>query len=108
MKLLTASNVIGAVLACSVIAGGAQAKGYPPEMEDKLVRVCEAIKADSPIRLHVAVERSGLTYRMLQQGLVCNGQDMHTFALSNGAKKAGKFLITRTHSGKRTLTAQHH
>ena len=107
MKAFTVSKALCAVIASGVLfTGTAQAADYPAEIENDLVNICKAIKADKPIRLHLAVKRSGLDYRTLDEGLVCNGQNMMTFAATHSAGNSGKFLAARLHDSDRTLTAK--
>lgn len=74
-------------------------------MEHKLVAVCEAIKANSRIELYKAVKNTGISYRRLGDGLVCNGQDMYSFALEHKAAKTGAVIANRTDLDEKTLTA---
>lgn len=84
----------------------AQAATMPVAMEQKLVAVCEAIKDNSRIALHKAVKDSGVSYRVLANGLVCNGQDMYSFAMLNNANKTGAMIAKRTNLDERSLTAK--
>lgn len=107
MKALNVSKAIYAIIATgTLLSGMAQANSYPAEIENDLVNICKAIKADNTIRLHEAVERSGLNYRTLDEGLVCNGQSMMTFAATHSASHSGKFLAARLNTTDRTLTAK--
>lgn len=85
----------------------AQAAGAPMgAMEYKLVAVCQAIKANSRIQLYQAVKDTGVSYHRLGDGLVCNGQDMYSFALEHGADKTGAIIASRTNLDEKTLTAK--
>lgn len=107
MKAFNVNKTLIAAFATSAILSGlAQANTYPTEIENDLVNICQAIKADNPLRLHKAVERSGLNYRTLDEGLVCNGQTMMTFAATHSANNSGKFLAARLNTSARTLTAK--
>ena len=105
---ITAPLAAGTLLVFSSIAaaGEAQAAGLPVAMEAKLVAVCEAIKKDSRIALHKAVKNSGVSYRVLANGLVCNGQDMYSFAMNNEANETGALIAKRTNLDERSLTAK--
>lgn len=95
-----------AAVACVLSAGisfNAQA-AYPQEMEADLIKVCEAIRDNKNHKLHRAVKRSRVSYRDLERGLVCNGMDIHAFALSSKAEVTGAFLAKRL-KYSRTLTA---
>ncbi|WP_296052963.1 DUF3718 domain-containing protein [uncultured Alteromonas sp.] len=84
----------------------AQAGNLPEAMEDKLVAVCQAIKDDSRIELHKAVRDSGVSYRRLARGLVCDGMDMYTFAMQHGADNTGAVIAKRTNLEEPSLTAK--
>ncbi|HBU52821.1 MAG TPA: hypothetical protein DEB45_16330, partial [Alteromonas australica] len=53
-----------------------------------------------------AVKRSRLSFQTLNKGLVCNGQDMLTFALTHNASTTGKLIARRTNADSATLTAK--
>ncbi|MFQ3198203.1 MAG: cytosine/adenosine deaminase-related metal-dependent hydrolase [Paraglaciecola sp.] len=90
MKKLLLVTVIG----LGLLAGGtAHADNYiSPQIEKSLVNICEAIRSNSRIKLHLAIKNSGLNVKRMMKGLVCNGQDPLTFAQLNGADKTGKLL----------------
>ena len=99
--------LIGTTVAATL--GGissAQASKLPGALEDKLVAVCQAIKDDSRIELHRAVRDSGVSYRRLARGLVCDGMDMYTFALQHGANNTGAVIAKRTNLEEQSLTAK--
>ena len=81
----------GAIL----LAGSAQANYISLDMEQRLVKICEALKSDSKIKLHKAVKKSGLSYKKVANGLVCNGVDPVTFALSNNSSKTAELMAIR-------------
>ena len=84
------------VLSLGLLTGvSAHADSMSPELEKSLVKICEAVKSNSRIRLHVAIESSGLKVRHIMKGLVCNDQDPISFARVNRANKTGKLLATR-------------
>ena len=84
----------------------AQAGKLPDALEDKLVAVCQAIKDDSRFKLHRAVRDSGISYRRLARGLVCDGMDMYTFAMQHGADNTGAVIAKRTNLEEQSLTAK--
>lgn len=88
--------ILVSVLSLGLFTGGSAHANYiSPELEKSLVRICEAIKSDSRIRLHVAIKDSGIDVRRIMKGLVCNGQDPINFARSNRANKTGQLLAAR-------------
>ena len=90
----------------ALAAGSANARDYPKEIEGDLIAVCEAIKSDNRLALMRAVKRSRLSFQTLNKGLVCNGQDMLTFALTHNASTTGKLIARRTNADSATLTAK--
>lgn len=106
-RVIRSALVAGTTVLATV--GGissAQAGSLPGALEDKLVAVCQAIKDDSRIALHKAVKDSGVSYRRLAKGLVCDGMDMYTFALQHGAENTGSVIARRTNLEDQSLTAK--
>lgn len=100
------SKSILAALVMAFSTGSVMAQGYPLEMENDLIAVCEAIKGDSRVKFKRAVKATGLDLKTLHAGLVCNGQDMMTFAASNGAANTSRLIANRLNLQDTTLTAQ--
>ena len=90
----------------SLTATAANAGSYPVELEDNLVAVCDAVKSDSRLMLHRAVKATGLNMRDLHEGLVCNGQDMLTFAVTHDASQTAQHIARRINAGPNVLTAK--
>lgn len=106
-RVIRSALVVGTtVLATLGGISSAQAVSLPGPLEDKLVAVCQAIKDDSRIALHKAVKNSGVSYRRLARGLVCDGMDMYTFALQHGAENTGAVIARRTNLADESLTAK--
>jgi hypothetical protein len=78
-----------------LLAGSAQANYIDPVTERKLVKICEALKSNSKIRLHRAIKNSRLRYTRVAKDLVCNGQDPVTFALKNDSFETAKLMAKR-------------
>lgn len=88
--------IIGSMLAASILlAGSAQANHIDKNTEVNLVKICEAIKSDSKIRVHVAIKNSGIKAKKVSEGLVCNGHDSVTFAMTNNAQNTAKFMARK-------------
>jgi len=105
---ITAPLAAATLLVFSSIAaaGSAQAGTMSASMEKKLVAVCEAIKDNNRLSLYRAIKASGVSYRTLAEGLVCNGQDMYSFAMNNKANETGALIAKRTNLDERSLTAK--
>ena len=93
MKKVLISSIITAGI---LLAGNAQASNIDAVIESKLVKVCEAIKSDSLIKVHVAVRESGINTRKIANDLVCNGFDPVSFALENDAEKTAKYMAQKS------------
>jgi hypothetical protein len=93
MKKLLISSIITAGI---LLAGSAHANYINPVTESKLVKVCEAIKSDSLIKVKVSVRNSGVSMKQIANGLVCNGNDPVSFALANDAEKTAKYMAQKS------------
>lgn len=106
------SNLLSAIVAGSVIAGSfllassANANSYPLYLEDDLVKICEAIRDDNARDLRRAISDSGVRVKALHKGLLCNGEDMLTFADRHVAVNASELLARKLGVENRTLTAK--
>lgn len=88
------------------VANAASAESYPAHIEDDLIKICEAIQNDDRLDLRLAVKKSGISYRALANGLVCNGDDMMTFAMKNNAKDTHQYLARYFEDNNGVLTAK--
>jgi len=90
-KTLISTIIVAGIL----LAGNAQASNIDSVVESKLVKVCEAIKSDSPIKVNTAVRNSGVGIKHIANSLVCNGVDPVSFALANNAEKTAKYMAQK-------------
>jgi hypothetical protein len=97
--------IISVVVSVSLLNVG-QVYAMDKNMEKKLVKVCEALKSDSRIRLQQAISNVSAGYKQIAEGLVCNGMDPITFALSNGAEKTAKLLANRSNKDYNEMLAK--
>ena len=104
LRRVTQCTLLGMTL--SFTATAANAGTYPVELEDDLVAVCEAVKSNSRLKLRRAVKATGLNMRYLHEGLVCNGQDMLTFATTHTASKTAQHIARRINADPGVLTAK--
>jgi hypothetical protein len=89
-------NIIGSIITAGIfLAGSAQAKYIDKSTEADLIKICEAIKSDSKIRVHRAIKNSGIKIKEIGKGLVCNGYDPVTFAMINDAQETAKFMARK-------------
>lgn len=102
-RITAIASVLAGSLALSPVA---QAEILSKDLESRLVKVCEAIQGDSRLALKRAIKNSGVRYSALAEGLVCDGQDVYTFALSQKADNVLAMLNRNGHFDHRELTAQ--
>ena len=96
------SNVVSVglcVLSLSAIAGTAMAEDYPKHFEQDLISVCKNAAENDRMNMHQAVQQitlgrkhTGPTYRMLGEGLRCNGMNLAAFADYYGATDTYQIL----------------
>lgn len=77
--------------------GASQASAaIEPATEQKLERICKALKSDNPLALNQAVKLSRISYKTVAQGLRCNGMTALEFAKSHGSTITADLLIAKT------------
>ncbi|MFT5840358.1 MAG: sortase (surface protein transpeptidase) [Flavobacteriales bacterium] len=101
-KLLISTIITAGIL----LAGNAQASKIDTVTENNLIKVCEAIKSDSLIKVKVAVQESGINIRKIANGLVCNGFDPVSFALTHNAEKTAKYMANKSNVNHQELVAK--
>lgn len=107
LKMLN-RNTLGMISAAALLASftlPASAASFDPSLESDLVRICEAIKSDSKLKLNRTLKQTNLSYRAVSNGLVCNGMSVHDFARQHQATKTGELLAKRTGNSDTMLTA---
>ena len=98
--------VLVSMLVAGVAATGMANAAIDPATERKLVKVCEALKSGSRLKVHRAVKQSRLGYRQIAKGLVCDGQDAINYALKNGAVKSANLVAQKGNVDIDTLLAK--
>lgn len=98
--------VILAVVMAGVSVSGMANAAIAPATEKGLIKVCEALKSDSRIKLHKAMKKSRISYRTIAKGLVCNGQDAVTFAMNHGAENTALMVARRANKASDALVAK--
>ncbi|MDM7861928.1 DUF3718 domain-containing protein [Alteromonas sp. ASW11-36] len=84
----------------------ATAGNFDPALEKDLVRICAALKSDSRLALHRAVKRSRLSYKQIDEGLMCNGESAQDFARTHNANLTASTLAAKARSNNGVLTAR--
>ncbi|WP_100655589.1 hypothetical protein [Alteromonas flava] len=92
MKKLHFASIGAVVLSLSAVCNNTLASDYPLRLETDLVSVCRLAAENDRVGLHQAVQKitpghraMGPTYKMLGEGLLCNGKQVTTFARQFGA-----------------------
>lgn len=99
--------IIGSIITAAILlAGNAQAKYIDKDTEAHLIKICEAIKSDSKIKLHIAIRDSSISAKAISEGLVCNGYDPVTFAIVNKAENTAKFMARKGNVDYEALLAK--
>jgi hypothetical protein len=99
--------IIGSLLTAGILlAGSVQAKSMNKNLEAHLVKICEAIRSDSKIKLHIAIRDSGIKTKAISKGLVCNGYDPVTFAIVSKAENTAKFMASKGNVDYEALLAK--
>lgn len=108
MKKLALVSILAATtfLTTASFAGQSDAPYIDPTTEKSLVKVCEALKSNSKLRLHKAIKQSRISEEDLAEGLVCNGQDPFTFALLHSAENTASYLAKRVNKDISSMLAK--
>ncbi|MBY5921384.1 DUF3718 domain-containing protein [Ferrimonas balearica] len=77
--------MIAATLTAGLLASGvSQAAPYTGWMEQSLVAVCKASLTNRPVTFNQTMKTYRINGYNVLPNLMCNGEDIHTFALSRG------------------------
>ncbi|WP_040521525.1 DUF3718 domain-containing protein [Aliiglaciecola lipolytica] len=71
------------------------ATSFTPTQEASLVKICKALKSDSRIKLNNAIKSSNLSYKLVANGLMCNGKSALEFAVMHEAQKTAGLLARK-------------
>jgi hypothetical protein len=99
--------IIGSIITAGILlVGSAQANSFGKGTEAQLVKIYEAIKSDSKIKLHIAIRDSNISTKAISEGLVCNGYDPVTFAIVTKAENTAKFMARKSNVDYEALLAK--
>lgn len=99
--------IISTILTAGIlVAGSLQAKTIDPSLERDLVKICEAIKSDSVIKVVKSVKNSSVGIKQIAEGLVCNGHDPVSFAMANDALKTAQYMAKKSRVDYQALVAK--
>lgn len=77
--------------------------GINPYVEHALVQICRASISNKTVQLHERVKEYRLTYPVIAEKLVCNGQNVYQFAVSHNADKTAAAIFSRGRMGVVTI-----
>lgn len=92
MKTLTTAASSLLILAASFVSFNSSANTLSPHMEQALVDTCKAAMSNKMFRFNKTLATYHLDEKTVALGVVCNGEDIITFAQNNGANKTADFL----------------
>lgn len=87
---------LAAVIITSIGFTGAASAKIKDSREESLIRICEALISDKPIRLKRAMKKAGVSFKQVNEGLVCNGENAINFALLHDAGKTAGLVARKT------------
>ena len=99
-------KVLLTVLATSVLMASGSVMAMDKGLESKLENICEAAKSDSAYKLDFAIKKGHYKYKDVVDGLVCNGEDVVTFAKLHGAERTANLLLSRSGNGDKEVVIQ--
>ena len=91
MKTLTKISTVALTSATLLMAFSSSAN-MDDYMESALIDVCKSAKHDSVINLRKTIKGYRLKEKTVAMKLVCNGEDVISFAENNGAYKTANHL----------------
>lgn len=106
MKRVHTLSLVSLIMSGLFFGSTVQAAPFPAHVEKNLTAICKAIKSNKPMAINRAVRESRVSYRALYKGLVCNGQDMLSFAATHNASVSSDFVARRVKREPRVLTAK--
>ncbi|MBY6186963.1 DUF3718 domain-containing protein [Marinobacter hydrocarbonoclasticus] len=87
---MKARYVIASMFTAGLLVSAGSQAAMPSYMEQSLVAVCKASLSNRPLTFNQTMKDHRINgYRVLPN-LVCNGEDIHSFALMNGADRTAK------------------
>lgn len=92
MKTLTTVTSSLLIVAASFISFNSSANTLSPHMEQALVDTCKAAMSNKMFRFNKTLATYHLDEQTVALGVVCNGEDIITFAQNNGANKTADHL----------------
>lgn len=95
-----------AIVLGSTSTAFANSENYPAYLESSLENICKAAKDNNLVKFKRAVRKSGLDFRTIENGLVCNHLSVLDFAIENRAKSTALYLAKKAYINKREVLAK--
>ncbi|WP_245961392.1 DUF3718 domain-containing protein [Thalassotalea euphylliae] len=90
IKVKTVITGVVAGLSLALVSGNSMA--MDKQVERALIKVCKSAASNKPIRMKVAMEDYNLSTHDVALKVMCNGDDIITFAETRGAYKTASRL----------------
>ncbi len=92
MKTLTAISTTLLIAGASLVSFTSSAAPMSSYMESALVDTCKAAMSNNTLRLNRTLKAHRLNEKTVALGVVCNGEDIITFAQNHGAIKTADHM----------------
>lgn len=92
MKTLTTVTTTLLLAGASLVSFNSSAAPMSPYMHDALVDTCKAAASNKTLRLNKTLKEYNLKEKTVALGVVCNGEDIITFAQNKGASKTAEHM----------------
>lgn len=92
MKALTTITTTLLLTGASLVSFNSMANNMSPYMETALVDTCKAAMSNKTMKLKSTLEEYNLDEKTVALGVVCNGEDIITFAQNHGATKTADHM----------------
>ena len=91
-KSLVNTGVIGVITGVSLLLASGTSMAMDKQVERALVKVCKSAASNKPIRMKIALDDYNLSSHDVALKVMCNGDDIITFAETRGAFKTASRL----------------
>ncbi|MCM2679324.1 DUF3718 domain-containing protein [Echinimonas agarilytica] len=88
------ASIITAVLSTAIFASAAHADSMDDQLKSALQDICYSSLSNSTLELRKTAQSYRLSMKKVANGVVCNGNDIGTFAAENGADRTANLIRT--------------
>ena len=92
MKKLTFTTIIGMVATITLLLSAPSKAAMDPVVEKALQDVCYSSLSNKTFNFRSVVKGYRLNLKDVAEKVVCNGEDIGTFAAENGALKTASYI----------------